>query len=378
MSDDAPPPRWIWPKLRLAGALYLLALLIAICATQTLGIHAAITSRGGTESLGAIFVSYLTGTIAVWIASPIPHAAVLNAPDPRKRGWLRVFGVHIAAYLLFWLVHVVIMIGLRLVVLAFAGHDDGFFFGSIASQMIYELQNDLVVYPALAGVWYAYRSWEERREAALRAARLEAALVETRLATLSNELDPHFLFNALHTVSSVMYHDVPRTERLVANLGEILRTTLDATERPTWTLAEERAHTERYQELLEARFEDRLCIHWNVEHGVDAIQVPRFSVQTLVENAVKHNHDETELRIEVDIRIAAGALRITVDDDGRGFAASASERTRTNGRSTHKHGLSRLEETLRLVYGPTASLERGDRRPAGARVTLRFPVEAAA
>jgi LytS/YehU family sensor histidine kinase len=217
----------------------------------------------------------------------------------------------------------------------------------------------------LAALWSPLHAWEERQQAALRAAQLEAQLAEARLQALAAQLDPHFLFNALNTVSAVMYEDLGRTERLLSHLGQLLRAAL-APGGPTWELAEECAHAGRYAELLQARFGDRLAVAWEVAPGLERARVPRFAIQTLIENAVKHNQERlAPLTVRVRAGCADGRLRIEVEDDGQGFGpAPASGR-----------GLARLEETLRLLGGERAALERSASPSGGARVALTLPRE---
>jgi LytS/YehU family sensor histidine kinase len=204
----------------------------------------------------------------------------------------------------------------------------------------------------------------------LREAALANELKETRLQALLGQLNPHFLMNALNTVSAVMFEDVTRTDRLLSDLGLVLRAGFES-ERPTWSLAEERAHTERFVSILEARFSDRLRVEWDIPGHVERQQVPRFAFQILVENAVKHNQDQTQrLALRIRARAVAERLELEVEDSGRGFGAPSPAR----GAGL---GLHHLEEMLRLLHGPAAELVREAGPEGGARVRLRFPRGAA-
>jgi LytS/YehU family sensor histidine kinase len=162
-----------------------------------------------------------------------------------------------------------------------------------------------------------------------------------------------------------MYEDLPRTERLLGSLGQILRATL-APGSVTWSLAEERAHTERYTELLLARFGDQLSVSWQTPPAFEQERVPRFAIQTLVENAVKHNQDRVSpLAVKISCAREGALVCLTVEDDGRGFAPTAE----SNG------GLERLRETLRLLHGERGQISLGG--SPGARVELRFPAASA-
>jgi LytS/YehU family sensor histidine kinase len=233
-------------------------------------------------------------------------------------------------------------------------------------QILWETQQDIVVYGCLAAFWTLLYAWDERRAALLHAARLDTQLSSARLDALTAQVNPHFLFNALNTVSAIMYEDLPRTERLLSSLGQILRATL-APGNVTWSLAEERAHTERYTELLLARFGDQLSVSWQTPPAFEPERVPRFAIQTLVENAVKHNQDrELPLTVKITCAREGAMVCLAVEDDGRGFAPIAEP----------SGGLERLRETLRLLHGERAQLSVGG--PPGARVELRFPAVSAA
>ena len=163
-----------------------------------------------------------------------------------------------------------------------------------------------------------------------------------------------------------------------------------------WTLAEERAYTERFLAVMLARFEDRLRARWEVEEGVGATQVPRFSLQLLVENAIKHNEGSgAPLEIWIAARRHGGRVEIEVSDDGcgiRGTAeagatvsagagtteAGAGTGTRTSMLTSTGTGLSTLRRALELCHGPSATLTC-DRAPlGGARVRLTIPEQVAA
>lgn len=363
---DAPERTWRWPELRRGPAVGLLVLFVGVAVAQGSAYHAFLQARGSPTDLDTWLIGHITGAIGAWAAIPAVQTAVLNA-EP-ARGWPRVLAVHVAGYLAFAAQHVALMLTLRWVAGLFAPHLS---FGSPGSQLLFEARADLVVYPAIAGLWYALRMWNERRAAALRAARLERAVALARLDALTARLDPHFLFNALNTLGEVMHRDLERAEALLADLGELLRVALGPGA-PTWTLADERAYTERYALLLAARFEDRVRILWSTSAS-PALALPRFAVQSLVENSVKHNqHRQAPLTVSVDVVCRDGLLEIRVADDGCGFPDPAP----TEPRRDAPRGLARLAETLTLLYGASAALTRGRSALGGAEVRLTLPAEA--
>jgi len=320
---------------------------------------------GPSPTSTAWLIGHTAGAIGAWAAFPTVQLFVAWAHDPRS-GWARFIALHLGGYATFAVAHLLVMIPLRY--LAALATGTLFYVPTLRIQVIYEAQADLALYPALAGLWHAIYVWDERRESELRTAALERALAQTRLDALTARLDPHFLFNALHTISASMHENLERTESLLASLGDILRVTLEPST-PVWTLAEEHAHAERYVELLEARFGDRLSVRWQIQGEATSARVPRFAIQSLIENAVKHNSShEPKLHVVITIDVRGDQVHVCVDDDGRGFSDAQRAAADVDGR-----GLVRLEETLTLVFGDRAELAR-DRSPSGgARVTLRIP-----
>ncbi len=166
-----------------------------------------------------------------------------------------------------------------------------------------------------------------------------------------------------------MYEDLARTDRLLSDLGGLLRASLERRE-ATWTLAEERAQAARFVALLTARFGERVAVHWDVAPGLERAPVPCFALQALVENAVKHNQDRTEpLEVRIRARDAGAGWRLEVEDTGRGFG----DRSPASGPGV---GLAHLERVLALLHDGRARLERGQGPEGGARVSLWLPREA--
>lgn len=362
---------WRWPRIRVRPALTLLALFAGVGLAQGVMVRLVYSLRGGNPDHPVILFQ-LTGAISAWAAVPVVQAVVLNTRSFSGRGehgakvrWLGLAAFHLAGYFVFAAAHFVILRSMReaLLLLSVVSVSDG----ALMGRVLWEMQNDLIVYASTAGFLTVLQAWQERDQSAVRMAELETRLAEARLAALSAQVDPHFLYNALNTIGAVMYEDLPKTERLLGNLGSIMRATLrDGS--ATWSLGEEREHTERYVELLSARFGDRLNVEWHQAAGVSAVQVPRFAIQTLIENAVKHNQARLEvLNVRVELTQSNGNVAIVVEDDGAGFVV----REESAGK-----GLARLEQTLRLLHGENGELERASGERGGARVRLRVPAAA--
>lgn len=360
-ADDS--EAWRWPHVRCRPALALLALVLAVALVQAMTVSAALLAEASPLPAYAPFVWHASGALGVWFALPAVQCAVLNGFGARV-GWLRRVLVHVASFAVFAAVQLGVMFGLRALLalaLALPLHRDQH---SLGYQISWDAQNDLVLYAGLVALLAAFRAREERAHAAVRAAQLESRLAAARLEALTLQLDPHFLYNALNSVSAIMYEDLSRAERMIANLGQLLRASLDTRE-PTWCLRDELAHARRYVELLGMGLEGRLLLEWQVDEAIESAAVPRSCVQGLLENALKHNRHRVEaLRVRVQGWREQGLVHLSVDDDGSGFEPDAALGA--------EHGLGRLHEMLQLLHGSNAGVSIGRGQRGGARVALAF------
>lgn len=366
MPPAPPPPaaaRWRWPALRLRPALQLLAGCVLVGLLMGNAAWLSMQADGSDTPWSRPYLWELSSALVVWLLLPLPLGAVLNAPAPRQVGWRRFLALHGGAFLLFALLHTPLMVGLRQLLYGLLGWGS-YVHGPRALRVPMEWQKDVFTYAVLAAAFSLLRTWREAQQRALREARLESELRSAQLRALSGQLDPHFLFNALNTLGAVMYEDLGRADRLLSDLGRVLRAGLEQGALPLWSLGQERGHTERYVALLLARFGDRLQVTWDVAPGLEQARVPRFALQLLVENAVKHNQERTgPLHVRLGARREGDTLQLEVEDDGRGFAPPHGEGV----------GLSTLQRVLALAYGAGARLERGAGSSGGARVRLLLP-----
>ena len=199
------------------------------------------------------------------------------------------------------------------------------------------------LYLMVAGVSYAYR-------ATGRAALAEAAAARAELAALRAQINPHFLFNTLHTVVQLIPREPIRAGEAAEQLAALLRTTLER-DRDVVTVNEEMAFVDQYLALERIRFGDRLRIHRNVQAGAGDSQLPSFAIQTLVENAVRHGAQPNIGPTDITIagHLDGDILTVTVTDTGSGAGRTAEGQPGT--------GLRRLAERLQVLYGPRGRLE---------------------
>lgn len=178
-----------------------------------------------------------------------------------------------------------------------------------------------LIYWLIMGVYWVKDYYNELKEQELKSTRLERNLTEARLQSLQDRLHPHFLFNALNTISAYMEKDAKTARRMIANLADLLRFSLDHTNNHKISLAQELSFLDSYLEIEQMRFKDQLTVHKTVDPDVMEVQVPSFILQPLVENAIRHgiNPRNAPGRVEIRIKPHNGQLHIEVKDDGVGL-----------------------------------------------------------
>lgn len=207
---------------------------------------------------------------------------------------------------------------------------------------------------------------------AWRAAGLRARLAEARVDALRAQLQPHFLFNALNSVSSLMYTDPEAADAMIARLSELLRLTLRSDPRREIPLGEELDLVDRYLDIERIRFEERLRVTIDVEAAASAALVPPFLLQPLVENAIRHAVAPRPEggRLEIAAWLEGGAVRIRVADHGPGLAAGGEV---TGGEVTGGVGLANTRARLDEMYGSEGYLELEAGADGGLAALVRVP-----
>ena len=239
------------------------------------------------------------------------------------------------------------------------------FWGSLKIAIFISILAGLIIgiYETLQGrlqeTTLQLRTKELERERALKLA------TAARLASLESRIHPHFLFNTLNSISSLIPEDPERAERLVEQMAALLRFSLDANQAGLVPLAAELKVVADYLEIERARFGDRLRYRIDMAGDLDNARVPALAVQTLVENSVKYavtpNRAGGEIRI--DGSRENGSLRIAVTDQGPGFTLES---------APAGHGLDNLKERLVTLFGDQAALTL-DRRENRNSLVLTVP-----
>ncbi len=248
------------------------------------------------------------------------------------------------------------------------------FFAVFEALLIKTLPHSLLVYWAVVSVQHIAAFQERARERERRAAELEQRLTAARLQALLMQLNPHFLFNTLNAISSLMHQDVEAADRMLVRLSELLRRALDTRDRQEVPLREELEFLERYLEIEQTRFRERLTVRRAIDETLLDAMVPNLVLQPLVENAIKHGIEKQRKPgvIELGARAENGQVVLTVRDNGPGLAASAA---RPNPKG-HGIGVGNTRRRLQQLYGQRQELVMRDAEGGGTEVVVRLPLRA--
>jgi two-component sensor histidine kinase len=242
----------------------------------------------------------------------------------------------------------------------------GVFQKVILSYFLFNVSMYWLVLLAQQG-WFHY---QQSRQRELQAAALATELVRARLEALRMQINPHFLFNTLNTVSALVHEQPEAAERMIARLSDLLRRTLDHSDTQEVSLREEISFLQGYLEIEQMRFPDRLTVAFDIEPKTQDMLVPHLILQPLVENALRHGilPREEPGRVEVRARVTAGdTLELKVRDNGNGLPAPSIAPEREG------IGLKNIRSRLTHLYGTAQSLEVKNLPEGGVEACLRLP-----
>lgn len=222
-----------------------------------------------------------------------------------------------------------------------------------------------MIYWALIGVYHAFTNYFLLRVRELEAAQARVHLSEARLEALRLQIQPHFFFNTLNSISALLEEQPVEARRVIAQLADLLRATLRSDAREMVRLEDEVALVRRYLDIEKIRFGDQLDVCLRIDPEVRGAAVPSFVLQPLVENAIRHGIGRREGggRLRLSAERLDGRLVMQVEDDGGGLGNSLGEGI----------GLANTRGRLRELYGTEQSLLLRERPKGGVAVTVEIP-----
>lgn len=349
----APPgPSWLWWAY--AGVV------LAIGTLQGLAELQRYLAAGGRHAWEP-FLWELSSLVCTGLLGPFVYRWHVGGLTHKR--WPQV-ARHALGALVYVVLHVAGMFGLRFAVYALTGVS--YEPGSAAQILSYEAGKDLASYALVVGICHGLWLYSQAQRRQQDLARLRAELAEARLSRLAEQIQPHFLFNTLNLISSLMSEDVERADRILCDLAQLLRQALTAQEAGTHSLAQELALVEPYLAIMRARFGARLSVSVEVTNEARECLLPALLLISPVENAIKHDVALTSAPVRVEVRgwVETGRLHLSVANSG-----AAPERAHRDGAL----GLANLRERLHTLFGEAAAMQLRPGGSGGCVLSLQLP-----
>jgi two-component system, LytTR family, sensor kinase len=351
----SPPLRWVF------GAATLLGLFSTAQASR---LHSLSSMPPSEIPIWPLLALNFTYWFIPALLAPIIFRLVHRFPIDGHR--LRAFAVHAVSALTFAAIHAVGMVAVRAAIYGLPSMGVGW-----AWQRIYLTNLDwlLMTYSTIAGFNYALGYYREVQIRGVREAQLQARLAEARLKTLEAELHPHFLFNTLHAISALVQTNPDAADRMISRLSDLLRLTFDRSGAPRISLHEELEFLQKYLEIEQTRFQDRLTVEYDIDPDTLDVEVPRMILQPLAENAIKHGVSPRAGQglVQIVSRLDGGRLNLEVRDNGVGLSGTARSQFRSG------VGLANTRDRLECLYGSAQSLEFSE-SSGGLTVRIAVPI----
>ncbi|MBV8639219.1 MAG: histidine kinase [Candidatus Eremiobacteraeota bacterium] len=277
--------------------------------------------------------------------------------------WVEAVGGNAVGALLYSGLHTTIMWGSRIAVywvLGLGWYD----YGNMYWRYPMELAGDVFDYSLLLGLIALFDYIAARRKMEVKEAELEAKLSEAKLENLRLQLQPHFLFNTLNAISSVMYEDVRKADQMLSQVSEFMRLVLASGGVQSVTVDEELRIERMYVDIMKTRLERNLMLDIRVDDSAHKALVPFMVLQPLLENSIRHGMGTTRTSIDLEIDVSRnnGSTVIHVSDDGVGYGGGPAG-----------IGLSNIISRLDYMYGNRATFAIDARNDGGTLATLTLP-----
>lgn len=240
------------------------------------------------------------------------------------------------------------------------------FWRDYRAVFLHLLTASVVIYACTVIAWHAVTHYREARESRLESAELGAMLQKAQLQALRSQLNPHFLFNTLHSIAELIHENPRHAEQMVLQLGELLRKSLK-TQSLEVPLSEELDFLRSYLAIEQTRLGDRLALVWKIDPAVLGARVPSLILQPLVENAIQHGVAVSTRGGQLEISAARvdDQLRLEIRDNGPGLNPEGAS-------SSDGIGISNTRARLERLYGTRASFRLTNDQGLVASIALPF------
>jgi signal transduction histidine kinase len=360
-------PRALWLLLIAISAVYaLFASVVSVGYTAIYGLSRW-TLRPDTT---AIFPYLILMNLAMWTGYALWTPAIFWLGRRfrfDRRGWKRAIAIHVPASLLISAVHLALVGSLRFYLQTLRGGTPDLL-TTILDAFFRTLDQTMPVYWALIGLQHAVDYYRQARVREVRSARLEARLMESQLQALQQQLHPHFLFNTLHAISTLVHRDPEKADLMVERLSDLLRVSLRKVGVQEVELAEELEYLRAYLDIEQIHFGNRLRVEYRIDAAAMDALVPTLILQPLVENAIRHGLEPMTRAgtLTIEAQADGDTLWLRVRDDGAGLPKTWKRREGV--------GLTNTRSRIDRLYGEEAALTVRENPGGGVLVDIYIPL----
>ena len=339
---------WTLIGMAFAGQLYLSRFKVGDPVTWTFA---------AGRALADWYVFALLSIPAIWLSRRV-----------RLEGkfWRRHLVIHLAASIVFSVSWMLLRALIEHMPSLWGGEGSAFL-AAFTHALVATFFFNLLIYWVIASVSHAVTYYLKFQEREFRATELERSLTEAKLHALQMQLNPHFLFNTLHSISSLVHIDPEAADRMIAQLSDLLRQTLDSGHNHEVPLSQELHILKTYLQIEQTRFGERLKVHFDVDPGTLGASVPNLILQPIVENAIRHGIEPHAKpgEITLETRRDNSHLTLLVRDNGTGLAKD---------HSREGIGLSNTRARLQQLYPGRHQFNLRNAPEGGLIVTMTIPL----
>jgi two-component system LytT family sensor kinase len=358
-------------KRRTALAIFIIWTFVGLCFAVYAYLNFLLLAPGKAGSWrGGILVWEFAGWYLWGFLSPIIFWLVRRFPLERKI-WPRNFAFHALLSLAFAAVHLALHYGM-MILMERTIYTPGYLIDGFGKYLFARFTWRIMVYFIVLIACHALE-WQRRfHDQQQLASQLKTQLAMAQLEALKMQLHPHFFFNALHSISELMHHDIRAADNMMVRLADFLRITLANSGSQQIPLEKEIEFLQCYLDIEQVRFRDRLNIVLNIDEKTRSALVPNLILQPIVENAIRHGIAQKSAQgvIRISSAIMEHMLRLEVRDNGPGLRANQSQQDVFNSGL----GLSNTKDRLFHLYGSSHAFEITQPAEGGVRVMIELPL----
>lgn len=323
-------------------------------------------AEGNPGKFKFYFIMETTGAYSILIVLPFALWFIRKFPI-KKHNLITHIPLHLLASMVYGISHTMLMFFSRTFIFWLAGWG-AYDYGKLIYKIPMEYTHQFFEYSLIYGIVIFIKNARESQQQKLRTSQLEQQLTRARLQALQMQLHPHFLFNTLNMISSTMYEDTKAADKMIANLSDLLRITLNSKGEEKHTLKKELEIINLYVEIMKARFQDKLIVKTDIQTATQDALVPGFILQPLVENSIKYCMKTLKTaEISIFANKENEKLKLIIEDNGPGISGEIDQIFR-NG-----VGLSNTVERLEKLYGDDHQFQFNNRVNGGLQVVIEIP-----